>query len=151
MRNVLAVVVLVLMCGLPLRADVTATASIVMDDVMAKKLLPIVGARGYGFPSFKFFEHNQLAGLLYGAPTANRTLASALHAIPANYTNPTLKDELATLHLSAPASEKTVLIYTMNTGCPPCDDIIRKVKDQLPDVGWGQAQIFSVNVLNPIN
>lgn len=140
---------LILANSLPLRADVSASVNLPIQEIGTKALLPLDGAGGFVAPTFKFFDHNNLVGLQSGAPTVNKPLEPALSSVPAGFSNPPLKDELKSVNIVATPTEKTVLIYTMIGTCPPCAGIIEKVQHQLPALGWGSARILTVNIIVP--
>jgi hypothetical protein len=140
---------LIAIYALPLRADVSASVNLPIQEIGTKALLPLDGAGGFVTPTFKFFDHDNLVGLQSGAPTINKPLEPALNSVPAGFTNPSLKDELKAVKIIATPTEKTVLIYTTIGTCPPCDGIIEKVKHQLPGLGWGSARTLTVNIVVP--
>ena len=139
----------ILTYALPLRADVSASVNLPIQEIGTKALLPVDAVGGFVTPSFKFFDHNSLVGIQSGAPTLDKPLEATLNSVPTGFTNPPLKDELKTVNIVATPTDKTVLIYTMNGRCPACDRIIEKVKHQLPALGWGSARILTVNIIVP--
>jgi hypothetical protein len=148
MKSTIAVTLLslILTYALPLRADVSASVNLPIEEIGTKALLPLDGGGGFATPTFKFFDHHTLVGIQSGAPTLNKPLESNLHSLPAGFTNPPLEEELKKLNIAATPTDKTVLIFTMNGRCPPCDGIIEKVKHQLNELGWGNARTLTVNI-----
>jgi hypothetical protein len=133
-----------------LRADVAADSNLPIQEIYAKGLLPIDDVkRGFATPAFKFFEKDQLKGILMGSPGPEKSLKAALHALPEGFRGKLLGDELNTVGLTRSVNEQTVLIYTMNGRCPPCDRIISDVKNQLNGLSWEHAHIFVVNITVP--
>jgi hypothetical protein len=150
MRPALGLALFLLACASPLQADTPANAAISGTQIVNRALLPIVNQETGSFntPAFKFFEGNKLVGLLSGAATNARPLASAVHTLPDGFANQTLKQELIQLKLAAPTSGQTVLVYLQNGGaCPPCDHIVADVRSRLAGVGWGKAQVLVVDIV----
>jgi hypothetical protein len=147
MKRSFGIVVLLVAYSLPAIADSLANSSVPIALIYDKALLPIEAQRGsFVTPTFKFFDGNKLAGILSGAPPKDNTLNSVLHTLPNGFSKATLTNELATVHITAPVSGQTVLIYVMNGACPPCDHIIEDVKAQLPNIGWSKAHFLVVNI-----
>jgi hypothetical protein len=146
MSKFLSLTVLFLLYATSVFADVPANVNVHFDNLMAKGLLTITGVRGVITPSFKFFDQDKLVGFQSGAPTLSKPLQMAINTIPSGLKILTLKEELTSLPLGAPVKAKTLLIYTMNRNCPPCDGIIGRVKNQLPQLGWADANLLVVNI-----
>ena len=132
-----------------IRAEEPANARAPIEEIMSKGLLSVNG-KSPVFPAFKFFDGGKLVGFLSGAPTPRNPLQTAVNTVPAGLETETLKGELATIHLAGPIGGKTLLVYRMNQRfCPPCDDIIAKVKGQMTEVGWANAKMLTVDVTSP--
>jgi hypothetical protein len=149
MQRGLVLAFVLLMHAMPLRADLAADVAIPIAQIYEQKLLPIAPpSNSIITPTFKFFEGNKLVGLLAGAASNNRPLASAVRSLPSGFTNKALKDELIELSLKAPTDGRTVVVYLQNGRfCPPCDHILGDVKSRLPDVGWAKARVLVVEIV----
>jgi hypothetical protein len=150
LQHQLAFYVLVVASAIPVFADTPVEASVTITRVFQDNLLPIKDFSGRatipGIPAFKFFENGALVGVLSGALPANVQMSTAIHTIPAGFSNKGLKDELTALNLPASTSRQTVVIFVMNGHCPPCDQIVRDVREKLSAAGWEKAKLLFVNL-----
>jgi hypothetical protein len=138
MKQFAGAAMLLLAYTLPLRADSRVDASISMAEVFQEKLLPIREAGNTvsipGIPAFKFFEGNNLVGLLSGALPKDKPMISAIHTLPDGFTNKILQQELTRLKLPTQTSGRTVVIFAHE--CAACRQVVREIcKEQVKLLG----------------